>query len=150
MKRLAVLFASICYVFLLTGCIGEEYDFSPPTVFLDSDSRMEQIELQEANINWNSDKEYKKETKDILSLARKQQQYIVKTGGRDYLTFDSQDFAIDKINVSLWKDGKQTPLEINDDDRSFHLPKQDGEYIIDVTLHTDSGTAQYVGNLLIK
>lgn len=55
-------------LFLLTGCIGEDYDFTPPSVTLfESD-----IPLIEANIDWSSDKQYKKETKDILLLAKKQ------------------------------------------------------------------------------
>ena len=39
-------------VFILTGCIGENYDFSPPAINLSSDSNIKSEELAEANIDW--------------------------------------------------------------------------------------------------
>ncbi|MGE7880043.1 hypothetical protein [Peribacillus muralis] len=69
------LFIGLLLAFSLTGCFGEDYDFTPPSVTLFNGTNSEiDIKLKEANIDWKSDKEYKKETKDILSLARKQKQ----------------------------------------------------------------------------
>ncbi|MFJ7756355.1 hypothetical protein ACQKGI_23645 [Peribacillus muralis] len=67
------LFIGLLLAFSLTGCFGEDYGFTHPSVtpFNGTNSEID-IKLKEANIDWKSDKEYKKETKDILSLARKQ------------------------------------------------------------------------------
>ncbi|MFY0743099.1 hypothetical protein AB1K09_11250 [Solibacillus silvestris] len=57
-------------MFLLAGYIGENYDFSPPTVMVftpDGDDFQET--LAEANIDWEYDDKYNKETEDIQALA---------------------------------------------------------------------------------
>ena len=62
-------------VFILTGCIGENYDFSPPAINLSSDSNIKSEELAEANIDWRGvgNNPIEKEIKDIIALAKKQQ-----------------------------------------------------------------------------
>jgi hypothetical protein len=145
------LFMGLFLAFTLTGCIGEEYDFTPPTVTISTaiESRNKQsIELEEVNIDWNSDKHYKKETVDILSFARDQKPVSFKSGQKVDYDFDSQDFAIEELNVSIWKNNKEIKLEINDD-RSFHLPIDEGEYVIVFDLRSDKGMAQFVGNILM-
>lgn len=132
-------------LFLLTGCIGEDYDFTPPSVTLfESD-----IPLKEANIDWNSDKQYKKETKDILFLAKKQKQISVSPNQQDLITFDSEDFKVDELTIYLWKQDEKTKLEL-DKNRLFHFPKEKGEYLIEVDLLTDKGTAEYVGSVVVE
>jgi len=151
MKGFLKLFMGLFLAFTLTGCIGEEYDFSPPTVTISAvvESMNEQsIELEEVNIDWDSDENYKKETEDILSFAREQKSVPFKSGQKVDYDFDSQDFAIEELNVSVWKDNKEIKLEINDD-RSFHLPKEEGEYVIVFDLRSDKGIAQFVGNILM-
>ena len=145
------LFIGFFLTFTLTGCIGEDYNFSPPTVTISTvlESVNEQsIELEEVNIDWDSDKHYKKETEDILSFAREQKPVSFKSGQKVYYDFDSQDFAIEELNVSVWKNNKEIKLEINDD-RSFHFPKEEGEYVIVFDLLSDRGIAQFVGNILM-
>jgi hypothetical protein len=132
-------------LFLLTGCIGEDYDFTPPSVTLfESD-----IPLKEANIDWNSDKQYKKETKDILLLAINQKQLSVSPNQQDLITFDSEDFKVDELTIYLWKQDEKEKLEL-DKNRRFHFPKEKGEYLIEVDLLTDKGTAEYVGNVVVE
>lgn len=144
MKGLLKLFIGLLFVFSLTGCIGEDYDFTPPTVkLLNSD-----IQLEEANIDWRTDKHYEKETKDILSLAREQRQMSVYAGQQEDLIFDSEDFAVKELGVSVWQKDKKIELDLKN--RSFYFPKEKGEYVIEVNLLTDSGSAQYVGNVVIQ
>lgn len=132
-------------LFLLTGCIGEDYDFTPPSVTLfESDTP-----LKEANIDWNSDKQYKKETKDILLLAKKQKQISVSPNQQDLITFDNEDFKVDQLTIYLWKQDEKKKLEL-DKNRRFHFPKEKGEYLIEVDLLTDKGTAEYVGNVVVE
>lgn len=132
-------------LFLLTGCIGEDYDFTPPSVTLfESD-----IPLKETNIDWNSNKQYKKETKDILLLAKKQKQISVSPNQQDLITFDSEDFEVDELTIYLWKQDEKTKLEL-DKNRRFHFPKEKGAYLIEVDLLTDKGTAEYVGNVVVE
>lgn len=106
------------------------------------------IELEEVNIDWDSDKHYKKETKDILSFTREQKSVSFKSAQKVDYHFDSQDFSIEELNVSVWKGNKEIKLEINDD-RSFHFPKEEGEYVIVFNLRSDNGIAQFVGNIVM-
>ena len=141
-----------CFLaFTLTGCIGEEYDFTPPTVTISTvieSVNVQSIELEEVNIDWNSDKHYKKETKDIVSFAREQIPVSFKSEQKVNYDFDSQDFAIEELNVSVWENDVEIKLEVNDD-RSFHFPKEEGEYVIVFELRSNNGIAQYVGNILM-
>ncbi|CAH0325441.1 hypothetical protein [Priestia megaterium] len=149
MKKFISLFVGLFCALSLTACFGETYDFTPPTVSLSNENRLDDIQLEEANVDWNSDKEYKKETKDILNFGAEQHQFIVGSNEKDSLVFDNQDFAVEDLNVSLWKRNKKTQLELKDD-RSFTFPAEKGQYVIEVNLLTDSGSVQYVGNILIK
>lgn len=144
------LFIGLFLVFILTGCIGEEYDFTPPTVtFNDYPSLNE--ELIEANIDWRieNNEQLKKETEDILSFAREQKQFHINSDQKVSYDFDSQDFAIEELDVSVWKDDKEIKLELYDD-RSFYFPKEEGIYVIVFDLRSDRGIAQYVGNIAIQ
>ncbi|MEI2443451.1 hypothetical protein V8V73_23095, partial [Priestia megaterium] len=64
----------------LSGCIGEEYDFSPPTVTLSANDVMD-VELKETNVDWRGEegKQYRKETntRNSINRAKKQQQLAV-------------------------------------------------------------------------
>ena len=149
MRKLISLFVGLFCALSLTACFGETYDFTPPTVSLSNENRLDDLQLEEANVNWRSDKEYKKETKDILNFGTEQKQFIVGSNEKDSLVFDNQDFAVEDLNVSVWKGDKKTQLELKDD-RSFTFPAEKGQYVIEVNLLADSGSAQYVGNILIK
>ena len=144
------LFIGLFLVFILTGCIGEEYDFTPPTVTLNDYPSLNE-ELIEANIDWRigNNEQLEKETEDILSFAREQKQFRINSGQKVSYDFDNQDFAIEELNVSVWKNDKEKKLELNDE-RSFHFPKEDGKYVIVFDLRSDRGTAQYVGNIAIQ
>jgi hypothetical protein len=132
-------------IFALTGCIGEDYDFTPPSVTLfESDTP-----LKEANIDWSSDKQYKKETTDILSLAKKQKQISVIPNQQDLITFDSEDFKVEELTIYLWNHDEKTKIEL-DKNRHFNFPKEKGEFLIEVDLLTDKGTAEYVGNVVVE
>ncbi|PLS15089.1 hypothetical protein CVD28_24970 [Bacillus sp. M6-12] len=136
------------FVLSLTGCFGEEYDFSPPTVSLSNPNDVQIDELEEANINWDSDKRYKKETKDIISFAKEQPQLSYSVGEPMDLLFEHGDFDPNGLRVSVWKNDKEVELKLEND--SFYLPKETGEYVIVVDLDTDRGNAQYVGNIRIQ
>ncbi|PLT29314.1 hypothetical protein CUU66_14005 [Peribacillus deserti] len=143
-------FIGVLFVFVLTGCIGEDYDFTPPSVTLfDISMTNDDIKLKEANIDWNTDKQYSKKTKDIRALAQKQQQIRVNPDKQEfYVGFDSQDFKILELNVLLWQKDKKTKLEL-DKNHNFQFPIELGDYLIEVDLLTDNGSAEYVGNIEI-
>ena len=149
MRKLISLFVGLFCALSLTACFGETYDFTPPTVSLSNENRLDDIQLEEANVNWSSDKEYKKETKDILTFGNKQHQFMVGPNEKDSLVFDNQDFDVKDLNISVWREDKKTQLELKDDS-SFTFPAEKGQYVIEVNLLADSGSAQYVGNILIK
>ena len=78
MKLCFKLFIGVFFVLTLTGCIGENYDFTPPKVsIMNAYDISDEEELEAANINWNTDKKYTKETKDILSFARNKNYYLM-------------------------------------------------------------------------
>ncbi|WP_286198084.1 hypothetical protein [Bacillus sp. ISL-34] len=115
MKTFLSLIVGLFFAFSLTGCFGEDYNFTPPSVTLatnpiDSES---DIKLKAANIDWQSDKEYKKETKDILALASKQKQISVNAGQQDSIVFDSQDFKVEEISIWVWQQDEKIKLELD-------------------------------------
>lgn len=151
MRYFTTLFAGLFSIVLLAGCnfIGEDYDYTPPTVSL----TYSDIELEEANINWDTKGDTAEDgtvkTDNIFELAKEQEQVAVKAGENDSLQFDSQDFLLESVTVLLWKDEQSTSIEIDEKSLDFNYPTEAGSYVIDVTIDTDSGTAQYVGNILV-
>lgn len=135
----------------LTGCIAEEYDFTPPSVTLSNTDSVESVELEEASINWRGEnsEQIEKETEDILTFAREQEQLNFSADQKIDLLFDSEDFVVNELSVTVWKNDEEIKLELNDH-RSFNLPRDKGDYVIVVELQTDRGSAQYVGNIVIK
>lgn len=146
------MFIGIFIVIILTGCIGEKYDFSPPTVTLvNPDYIMQKVILTEANIDWRHDEKYNKKTENIQTLAEELDPLFLNAGQKvDYTLEDGQpNSSPDEISVSVWKNDKELILE-PEEIQSFRLPNEKGEYIIVFDLSTTKGNAQYVGNLVIK
>ncbi|MGG0645053.1 hypothetical protein ABE021_14105 [Sporosarcina gallistercoris] len=148
MKWIQKSFVSSIFVFLLTGCIGENYDYSPPVVSILSNPDLITGELKAANIAWHSDKEYTKTSEDIYSLAREQKPLHYYSGQQMDVLFENQDFALKELSIYVSHHNKKTDLPV--EDRVFELPKEEGEYVIVVKLLADSGRAEYVGNIVIE
>ncbi|WP_453989789.1 hypothetical protein [Bacillus nitroreducens] len=150
MNVLIRLCIGLIFLFIVTGCIGEEYDFSPPTITLSSNSNIESEELVEANIDWRGEenKPIEKETENIEELAKQQQQMYFTAGEKVDLLSDHADFKLEELRVSIWQNDHKLDLEVTD--ISFDLPKEKGEYVIEVNLQTDRGKAQYVENVVIN
>ena len=56
MKLCFKLFIGVFFVLTLTGCIGENYDFTPPKVsIMNTYDISDEEELGAANINWDTD-----------------------------------------------------------------------------------------------
>lgn len=142
--------AGLWLVMALTGCIAEEYDFTPPAVTLSNTDSVQSAELKEANVDWRGEnnKQIKKETDDLISFAKKQKTLTYNAGQKIDLLFDNEDFMVEELSVSLWKNDEEIQLELNDH-RSFSLPEEKGEYVIIVYLRSDRGSAQYGGNVVI-
>jgi hypothetical protein len=106
-------------------------------------------ELEAANINWDTDKEYTRETEDILSFAKEQKLLSYDPGEQMEILFDSQDFAVKKLSVYAIQNDKKAELQV--EERTFNLPDEKGKYVIVVDLLTEeSGSAEYVGNIVIQ
>ncbi|WP_199175353.1 hypothetical protein [Sporosarcina sp. P21c] len=148
MKWIPKAFVSSIFVLLLTGCIGENYDYSPPVVSILSNPDLKTGELKAANVSWYSDKEYTKTTEDIYSLAREQKPLHYYSGQQMDVLFENQDFALKELSIYVSQYNKKTDLPVKD--RFFELPKEEGEYVIVVKLLADSGRAEYVGNIVIE
>ncbi|MFJ8072253.1 hypothetical protein ACIQZD_25645 [Peribacillus sp. NPDC096447] len=54
MKGFFSLFIGMFLVFILTGCIGEDYDVGVPTAHLYSEDLSTSVQLTEGNISWSS------------------------------------------------------------------------------------------------
>lgn len=148
--RVIKLFLGIIIVSSLTGCIGEDYDFSPPTVTV-MNGQNETIELAEANIDWDYDDKYNKETEDIYSLAKEQDTLYLKPGAKVSYGLENGHFnpSGKGITISVWKNDQKTELELKDV-QAFSLPNEIGDYTLVFDLNTDKGNAQYVGNISIQ
>ncbi|NEU32112.1 hypothetical protein GN156_15255 [bacterium LRH843] len=145
------LIIGLFFVFLLTGCLGEEYDFSPPTVSVFTPNGINSKEdLAEANIDWNYDEKYNKETKDIQSFAKKQDVIYFNAGELVAINLEDGDFNPNGISVSVWQEDKKIDLEYQKSSQDFYLPEEKGEYVFVIDIDADSGNAQYVGNIVIQ
>lgn len=151
MKTLFKLIAGLCSIFLVTGCFGEEYDFSPPTVTVFTPNGINETEiLAEANIKWEYDEKYNKETKDIQSLAKKQNALYFHPGELAAINFEDGDYDPDGISVSIWQGEKKIDVAYQKSSQDFHLPQEKGEYTLVIDIDSNSGNAQYVGNIVIQ
>ena len=152
MSRFFLLIFGLFSVFVLSGCFGEDYDYSPPkaVIMADYENGDLKVELAEANIDWKSDKTYTKETEDIVSLAKNQNKIYVKSG--EELSFSLSDGIFDekKVEISLWQGEKEIELPINISGNVFNAPEEKGEYILELYLPSDKGFAQYVGYIIIQ
>jgi hypothetical protein len=151
MKYFWKLAAGLGLVMALAGCIAEEYDFTPPSVTLSNTDSVQSAELKEANIDWigENNKQIKKESDDMISFAKKQEALSYHAGQKIDMLFDSEDFMVEELSVSLWKNDEEIQLDLNDH-RSFSIPEEKGEYVIEVFLRSDRGSAQYAGNVVIQ
>lgn len=139
-----------CFLFL-SGCIGENYDFSPPTASLVNPENISQeVILAEANIDWYYDEKYNKETTDILSLAKEQPIMELSSGQEVQYNFEGGIFDAKKVKIFLWQNETKIDLEVDIYGQLFKLPKEKGDYIIVLELPGYHGNAEYVGNISIK
>ena len=150
MKLITKLSLGVLLTLTLTGCIGEDYDFSPPEVTLQPADAAQQEKLAEANIEWSYDEQYNKKTDDIFALANKQNKLFLQPGERVQLTLDHGDFKLDGITIYGWQNNERVTLSYNEEDQSFGAPAETGEYVIEVELAADKGQAQYVGIMVVE
>ncbi|WP_201715659.1 hypothetical protein [Rossellomorea arthrocnemi] len=131
------MYAFICLflTFSLTGCIGGDYDFTPPTVTLMEIESVDSVELTETNIDWHGEngKPLDKETKEILTFAQEEKELTFPPGQQVDLLFDSEDLL-----GFLWVGNEKLKLEMGGD-QSFSFPKGKGSYVPEVDLLTDRG-----------
>ncbi|MCM3672036.1 hypothetical protein M3181_24315 [Mesobacillus maritimus] len=141
-----------CFIVILAGCIGEEYDFTPPAVTLNDSSSLKNLaELVEVNIDWRGEEgePLTKETEDVFAFAKEQTPVSISSGQKVDIEFDSQDFAVEELEVSMWKQDVEMKSDVMDG-RSFYFPEEKGEYVIVLDLRSDRGKAQYVGNAVVE
>lgn len=150
LKRFFKIFSGIFIVILLSGCIGESYDFSPPTVTLvNPDDIMQDVTLVEANIEWYHDEKYNKETENIQTLAKEQAPIYLNAGQKVQYLIEDGWFDPDRITVSVLENDSELKLEL-EDVQLFKLPNEKGEYTVVFDIESDKGNAQYVGRIIIK
>ena len=143
---------SLCCVFLLTACIGENYDFTPPAmaVWTHHINKYDSNELQQASVDWEGgNEEYKETIEDFKTIGMEQEPIKVNAGSEGDLELSHGDFKLEKIQVCLWQGNEKMELPV-DDSSTFQFPNAAGEYILEVNLFSDSGKVQYVGNINLK
>ncbi|KOS66275.1 hypothetical protein AEA09_18835 [Lysinibacillus contaminans] len=150
MKHFFKMFSGIFIVILLSGCIGESYDYSPPTVTLSHpDDYTQDVTLAEANINWDYDKKYNKETEDIQTLSKEQVPIYLKAGQQVQYLIEDGHFEPNRINVSLLENDSEINLKLEEVE-SFRLINETGEYTVVFNIESSKGDAQYVGRIVIQ
>lgn len=135
--------------------IGEDYDGGVPIAILYIDNS--HVRLTEANINWNAASMGVQGTiGDIEEYGSSLNAIEVSSGGKVFLDLTENvenggggDIWTDsKLTVSLLKDDERIELEL-DESREFRIPKNTGNYILEVEYVNSAGNAQYVGNVII-
>ena len=140
----------IITVLTVTGCFGEENDYSPPTVSLTNPEDIGQsAKLGEANIDWTYDEKYNEKTTNLEALAKKQVKINFHPEQEVSLELDDGHFERDRIKIFLWENEKKTELVLRKDE-TFSVPKEKGDYMIEVVVNSNAGTAQYVGSIGIQ
>lgn len=133
----------------LSGCIGENYDFTPPGITLSGSAPVEWDELAEADVDWlgPENKRIDTEVEDFLAFADEQPEMRFVAGEMVDLLFEHGDFDFQSLSVRLWHGGEETAVEV--EDLAFTLPSTTGDYLIEVNLLADRGSAQYAGKLSV-
>ncbi|WP_238602014.1 hypothetical protein [Lysinibacillus parviboronicapiens] len=158
MKVFMKLFTGMFLVFILTGCIGEDYDVGVPTAHLHVESFTPSVQLTEANINWGASSEDVHQTiEDIQKFGLSQDEIKIFANEQATVEFEENeenggDIWTDpetQILVALLKDKQRTKLKINDFSE-FLFPTNKGRYVLVVEFISEKGSAQYVGNVLIQ
>lgn len=156
MKGFFRLFIGMFLIFILTGCIGEDYDVGVPTAHLYSEDLATTLQLTEGNISWSSSSgDVDQKIDDIQELGLSQEKMKVTANEKVSLDFQENvrnggDIWTDqKITVALLKDEQRIELELHED-REFQIPNNKGSYVLEVVFTSSRGTAQYVGNILIQ
>lgn len=154
MKLNLKLFIGLLLVLTLTGCIAEDYDVGVPTAHLYIDPA--DIQLAEANINWSSESEYVHESiKDIQKFALSQDEIKVSPNQEAKLEFKENkknggDIWTDpRIMAVLLKDEEQIDIKMSQS-TDIKFPSEKGIYVLKVEFKSMSGSAQYVGNIVVQ
>lgn len=156
MKGFFRLFIGMFLVFILTGCIGEDYDVGVPTAHLYSEDLSTTVQLTEGNISWSSSSgDVHQKIDDIQVFGLSQEEMKVSANEKVSLDFQENvrnggDIWTDqKLTVALLKDEQRIKLEL-EDNREFRIPNNKGSYVLEVVFTSTRGNAQYVGNILIQ
>jgi len=103
MKLIFRLFLSLFFIFLLSGCIAEDWDFNPPIVTLLDTENALSVELELVNLDWRGEENapIRKENADVVSIAKQQEPLYSESRRKIEIQFNNQDFEIYELNISL-------------------------------------------------
>jgi hypothetical protein len=153
MRKYLSFMISLTFIFLLSGCLGEDYDVGVPTAHLGLGTISKQ--LTEASISWDTARENVLQTiDDIKEFALSKGEIKIFPNQQASLEFKENEenggdiFTDEKITVAIWKDGQRIELERNDRNE-FQFPTEKGHYVLEVNFSSTAGQAQYVGNIVI-
>lgn len=158
MRKLSIRISAVLIIIGLTGCFAEDYDVGVPKAYLlaDDSLRGQPMPLTEANITWSSSSGEIVETiEDIEELGLSQEVTTVSPNQPASLDFKENEenggdiWTDPTITASLWKDGEETELELNES-REFHFPQTVGDYVLEVEFIDRDDEVQYVGNIVIE
>lgn len=148
------IFVGTLFIFLLTGCFGEDYDVGVPIAHLQTGSKIN-LQSTEANVSWRSSSGEVDETIDnIEEFGLAQDEIRVSPNQKASLEFKENEengrniWTDPTIAASLWKNGKQTNINLKDN-REFHFPTSEGNYVLEINFIDSANKAQYIGNMII-
>lgn len=150
----------ILLIFTVSGCFAEDYDVGIPSARLEV-GEMDGLlayPLTEANISWTSSSdEVKNVVLDIEEFGPKQNKIFAHPNQEariDIIENEENSGSSgaswpDSIAVTLWKNGEDADLDVNEDGE-FTFPNTEGTFVIEVITRNSSNKAQYVGYVEIK
>ena len=143
----------LLFIFIITGCIAEDYDVGVPTAYLYFEALPKQ--LTEANIYWSTaDEVVEKSIENVEEFALQQDEIKVYPNQKATLDFKENEenggdiWTNPTITAALLKDGKRTEIVL-DESREIQFPAELGNYVLQVNFRNLSGSAQYVGNIVV-
>lgn len=141
-------------IFLLSGCIGEDYDVGVPTAHLSLE--LMSVKLAEGNISWKTASEDVQYTvNNIEEIALSEDEIVLWPNQLVSINFEENEenggdiFTDEKVTASLLKDDQRVDLELNDV-YEFNVPTESGNYVLEVNFKNSAGEVQYLGNVRIN
>lgn len=150
---LAIIVIGAIYIFQQDGLLSEDYSTFPPEGKLITNNEEYMLDLEA--YKWevgNSVSENKMEQNtSVYALGQKKSPIEVNKKQMAKLLFiKHQEFKLEQIKAYLWRDENQKEELKVEENHTFILPNNPGNYVLELNIKSNRGHVQYVGKIVVK